>query len=301
MPPFADIVSVAVQVFVAGIWAVLWSELPAGVATPAWMRPAYPKKSVMPAVFSSVLRPAANLTNLTNITSLSLVSTSPGNELDLRFTDFGTAGFPKAPSPLLIGLIFCLFFASFVARITASKAWFRFQLRQRKAPTTTSSGTQTTASMMPASLKYVVTASAAPTFVFGGAPAAERDEITKLRNSLNTTLNRITALEAQTREVAQLRTWNANARARITELEAEARRPTNIYATDNGGQTRDIVWQVSQPRVGYGVNNYFPEPINRAEMEIWLSMHPRSGGGYRGGRGGLGGRGNIGGRGGHMG
>ena len=303
MPSFADIVSVAVQFFVAGLWAVSWSATPDGVATPAWIRAAPVKKTVMPVVVSSIPRLA---TNLTNITSLSPVSTSPGNELDVRFADFGTAGFPKAPSPLLIGLIFCLVFASLFAGLFArakfNRAWFRFQFRQRKAPTTTSSGTQTTSSMMPASLKYVVTASAAPTFVFGGAPAAERDEITKLRNTLNTALNRITALEAESREVAQLRTWNANARARITELEAEVRRPPpNPYATNYSGQTRDPVWQVSQPRVGYGVNNYFPEPINRSEMEIWLRMNPRSSGGNRGGRGGFSGRGNVGGRGGHMG
>ena len=140
---------------------------------------------------------------------------------------------------------------------------------------------------MPASLKYVVTASTAPTFVFGGAAAADRDEMAKLRTSLTTALARITALEAQNREVAQLRTWNFNARARIDELEAEARRPPpNPYATNYSGQTRELVWQVSQPRVGYGNNNWFPEPINRSEMEIWLSLHPRPSGGNRGGRGG---------------
>ena len=295
MASFADAMTLALQVFLASLWAVLWSGIPYGVAPPMWMRPAQPKQTVTPAVVSSVPPVAAGLSN---ITSLSLVFSSPDNELIHHFTDFGTAELPKAPSPLLIGLVFCLFLASLRTRSKAEKAWPRFKFGQRKArtntatasTTTTSSGTQTEVSMMPASLKYVVTASTAPAFVFGGAAAADRDEMAKLRTSLATALTRITALEEQTREIAQLRIWNHNARLRIDELMAEARLPPpNPYAANYSGQTSDLVWQVGQPRVNYGNNSWFPEPINRSEMEIWLSLHPRQGGINRGGinRGGI--------------
>ncbi|CAF9929565.1 MAG: hypothetical protein HETSPECPRED_007401 [Heterodermia speciosa] len=316
MPSFAEIMTVAIQVFFAGLWALLWSAIPYGVAPPMWMRPKKPMQTFAPVVFSSVPPLAANFTTAnfttTNITALSLVSPSLDNELIHLFAGFGTTGSQEPPTPLLIGLVFFLFIALVFFGARLDKSLVHFKSGQRKAPTTTttttSSGTQTTVTMLPADFKYLVTTPADPIFVFGREE--DRAEIAKLRSALSNANARNAILEPKAREAVQLRRENQAARARINQLESAANRPSDPYGPNSSGPTRDAVWQLGQPRVGYGNSNWCPEPINRAEMEIWLRLHPRSSGGGRGGmggrgdvagRGGMGGRGDVAGRGGFRG
>ena len=300
MPAYAEIISVAIQVFLAGLWAVLWCAIPDGVAPPMWMRPKKPMQTFAPVVFSSVPPLAANFTT-TNITALSLVSPSLDNELIHLFAGFGTTGSQEAPTPLLIGIVFFLFVGLVFFGARLDKSLGQFKSGQRKAPTTTttSSGTQTTVTMLPADFKYLVTTPADPIFVFGREE--DRAEIAKLRSALSNANARNAILEPKAREAVQLRRENQNARARINQLESAANRPSDPYGPNSSGPTRDAVWQLGQPRVGYGNSNWCPEPINRAEMEIWLRLHPRSSGVNRGGRGGMGGRGDVAGRGGFRG
>ena len=127
-------------------------------------------------------------------------------------------------------------------------------------------------------------------FVFGrGALVSDPDEKAKLRTALYNAQARITTLKGQvaqqTRELAQYRTWNSNARARIDQLEAEARLPAHQPCTrEHVGQIHDYVWLVGAPRVNYGKYGWYPEPINRSEMEIYLDNNPRPIIGGRGGQ-----------------